>query len=204
MRDDGTDAADTKGPAPDMVALRISLESHHQFLLQHLHIAEQPFQNSIWLIVHALAGSAKLVGHLDPVILEGVVRIHQIPRLRVRKQLRRFTQLPVQFPDKSFDVVFTDALLIYIGPDKIRNVVEEMLRVARKGLLFTEWHFFEPENSDMDGLGIRHCGLWKRDYVALLKNYSSPENVLITKITSDVWPDANWQTVGAFVQVWQK
>mgnify|MGYP001407878881 FL=1 len=109
-----------------------------------------------------------------------------------------------QFQDKSFDVVFTDAMLIYIGPDKIRKVVEEMLRVVQKGLLLTEWHVFESENSDRDGLGIRHCGMWKRDYVTLLKKYSSLEKVLITKITSDIWPDMNWQTVGAFIQVFQK
>lgn len=106
-----------------------------------------------------------------------------------------------QFQDKSFDVVFTDALLIYIGPDKIRKVVEEMLRVARRGLLLTEWHVFEHENSDRNGLGVHHCGLWKRDYTALLSRYLPAENVVITRITSDVWPDRNWQTVGAFVQV---
>ncbi len=40
-----------------------------------------------------------------------------------------------QFQDKGFDIVFTDAVLIYIGRDKIQRVIKEMVRVARKGLI---------------------------------------------------------------------
>ena len=109
-----------------------------------------------------------------------------------------------QFPDNSFDVVFTDALLIFVGPDKIEKVIEEMFRVARKGLLLTEWHIFEHEHHAKNSLGIRQHGMWKRDYTALLKKYSSPERVTITKITEDIWPDMNWQTAGAFIQVFKK
>lgn len=46
-----------------------------------------------------------------------------------------------QFADKSFDVVFTDAVLIYISPDEIKQVIKEMLRIGRV-LVLNEWHTF--------------------------------------------------------------
>lgn len=36
--------------------------------------------------------------------------------------------------DNSMDVVFADAIIIYIGPDKIKNAVKEWVRVARKSI----------------------------------------------------------------------
>lgn len=46
-----------------------------------------------------------------------------------------------RFADKSFDVVFTDAMLIYISPCEIQKVVKEMLRVGRV-LVLNEWHCY--------------------------------------------------------------
>ena len=75
------------------------------------------------------------------------------------------------FKDKSFDIVFTDAVLIYIGPDKIKDVMGEMIRLTRKALILMEWHSFEPERKDLKGLGVYHSGYWIRDYAALLKQF---------------------------------
>jgi ubiquinone/menaquinone biosynthesis C-methylase UbiE len=106
-----------------------------------------------------------------------------------------------QFQDKSFDVVFTDAVLIYIGPDKIKEVIREMVRITRKALILMEWHSFEHERKDPKGLGVYHIGCWKRDYVALLKQFVREEQIHITKVTEDVWPDKNWKEVGAVIEV---
>ena len=102
-----------------------------------------------------------------------------------------------QFEDKSFDVVFTDAVLIYIGPDKIRKVVEEMLRVTRKVLIFLEWHSFD---SKCNPLGV-YVGHWMRDYTALLKEFVSENNIKVTKMPKDLWPDKNWQKWGGVIEV---
>ena len=102
-----------------------------------------------------------------------------------------------QFRDKSFDVVFTDAVLIYIGPDKIRKVVEEMLRVTRKVLIFLEWHSFD---SKCNPLGV-YVGHWMRDYTALLKEFVSENNIKVTKMPKDLWPDKNWQKWGGVIEV---
>ena len=106
-----------------------------------------------------------------------------------------------QFPDKSFDVVFTDAVLIYIGPDKISQVIQDMVRIASKALVLMEWHCFEPSLRDKQALGIRYRGKWQRDYAALLKQFVPEERIEITKITEDVWPDTNWPEVGAVISV---
>jgi SAM-dependent methyltransferase len=106
-----------------------------------------------------------------------------------------------EFQDKTFDIVFTDAVLIYIGPDKIKKVVQEMLRVARRVLILMEWHCFGPECGDPNGLGVYHSGSWKRDYVALLTQFVGAEQIRATKIPQDIWPDKNWTTLGAIVEV---
>jgi ubiquinone/menaquinone biosynthesis C-methylase UbiE len=106
-----------------------------------------------------------------------------------------------QFQDKSFDVVFTDAVLIYIGPDKIKDVMREMVRITRKALILVEWHSFEPKRKDPEGLGVYHRGYWKRDYAALLRKFVLEEQIRVTKITEDIWPDKNWKEVGAVIEI---
>jgi ubiquinone/menaquinone biosynthesis C-methylase UbiE len=102
-----------------------------------------------------------------------------------------------QFRDKSFDVVFTDAVLIYIGPDKIKKVIEEMLRVTRKALIFLEWHCFD---SKCNTLGV-YVGHWMRNYVALLKEFVPEDRIKVTKMPKDLWSDPNWQRWGGVVEV---
>jgi hypothetical protein len=78
-----------------------------------------------------------------------------------------------QFPDNHFDVVCTDAVLIYIGPDKIKKVIEETLRVSRRALILLEWHCF---NSKSNPLGV-YIGHWMRDYVALLNEFVPEDRI---------------------------
>ena len=104
-----------------------------------------------------------------------------------------------QFQDKSFDIVFTDAVLIYIGPDKIKEVMRGMIRIARHALILVERHS-EDEKKDPYGLGIYH-GNWKRDYVALLKQFVREEQIHVTKISEDIWSDKGWSEVGAVIEV---
>ena len=44
-----------------------------------------------------------------------------------------------------------------------------MIRITRKASILVEWPCFEPQSKDPYGLGVYHLGLWRRDYVALLK-----------------------------------
>ena len=106
-----------------------------------------------------------------------------------------------QFQDKSFDVVFIDAVLIYIGPDKIKEVLKEIICITCRAVILMEWHSFEPERKDLYGHGVYYLGCWKRDYVALLKRFVREEEIHVTKITEVIWPDKNWKEVGAIIEV---
>jgi len=101
------------------------------------------------------------------------------------------------FPDNSFDIVFTDAVLIYIGPDKIKKVLQEMMRVTRRSLLLLER--FEVNGKDPQGLGIYSQGLWIRDYVRLLKQFVPEDKINVTRLPEGVWPD--WEGLGAVIEV---
>jgi ubiquinone/menaquinone biosynthesis C-methylase UbiE len=104
-----------------------------------------------------------------------------------------------QYGDKSFDVVFTDAVLIYVGPDKIERVVKELVRIGRKGLVFVEWNVFGPKDSH--GASVFYNGKWMRDYGSLLRQYVSADRIRVTKITKEQWPDKNWSRIGAIIEV---
>lgn len=105
-----------------------------------------------------------------------------------------------QFQDKSFDIVFTDAVLIYIGPDKIKEVIMDLVRITSCALILVEWHI-EDKRKDPDGLGLYYLGNWKRDYVALLKQFVREDAIQVTKISEEMWPDRTWKEVGAVIEI---
>jgi len=134
-----------------------------------------------------------------------------------------------RFANKSFDIVFTDAVLIYISPNEIKKVVKEMLRISRVVIL-NEWHAFKkwlavllneyyyfrlifsrqrlkvlnipfkPKSASL-GFFARH---WVRDYRMLFEEFVPKERILITKLPKEVWNDKSWQQWGAIIEVWSK
>jgi ubiquinone/menaquinone biosynthesis C-methylase UbiE len=99
------------------------------------------------------------------------------------------------FCDKSVDVVFTDAVLMYIGPDRIYSVIGEIIRVARKAIIFNEWHIKSPD-------GRKYIyGHWAYDYQLLLSRYFSPGDVKITKITRELWDNDEWSSFGHVIEL---
>jgi len=106
-----------------------------------------------------------------------------------------------QFADKSFNVTFTNSLLMYIGPDKIRQVITEMLRVTRTALVLLERHCFQPQHGDPGGLGTYRYNAWERDYIALLSQFIPQEQINLSSIPEGVWSDSpRWQETGAVIE----
>lgn len=107
-----------------------------------------------------------------------------------------------RFPGKSFDVVFTYSVLIYVSPDKVKKVIEEMLRVSRQALILVEWHNFAP-NKDPYALGVYdyNLGYWIRDYIALLKRFVEEKQINVIKIPEEIWPEPGWKKFGAVIEV---
>lgn len=137
----------------------------------------------------------------------------------VKLEVGRAQEL-ARFADKSFDVVFTDAVLIYIRPGEIKHVVEEVLRIGHV-IVLCEWQLFKvwlalllngyyclrlkseafKFRSASHGFFVGH---WARDYRVLFKEFVPKENIRITKLPSEVWDDKGWQTWGAIIEVVNK
>lgn len=104
-----------------------------------------------------------------------------------------------KFVDKSVDVVFTDATLMYIGPDKIKTIIEGMIRIARKSLVFNEYHW------DDDSLKPKYYsyydGHWVYDYKALLIRYVLTVSIKISKLPKEVWGGSGWEEFGSMIEV---
>lgn len=85
--------------------------------------------------------------------------------------LQKSSAEKLPFPDQSFDVIFTVAVLSCIGPQKIIPVLQEMKRVARRGFVF-----FEPHRTGEKFQGPKgqvecypNTTYWLRDYRSLLQ-----------------------------------
>lgn len=111
-----------------------------------------------------------------------------------------FTSLG-KIQDRSYDICLTDAVLIYVAPDTIRSAIKELIRIARKAVILVEWHT-DAEYSDKYSLGVYHFGCWKRNYVSLIKNFTSPDKTVIaTKIPKSIWPSQNWEDLGFILEI---
>jgi hypothetical protein len=97
-----------------------------------------------------------------------------------------------QFPDKSIDIVFTDAALICIGPDKIEAVIREILRVTRKALILNEWHSNVSLYSYDDH--------WIYNWKVLLKKFVPEKKIRLTKIPPEIW-SGSWAKYGYTIEV---
>lgn len=91
------------------------------------------------------------------------------------------------FLDKTWDVVIADAVLMYVEPERIEKAIEEMVRVARKGLILVEWH-------DKSVLGKVKDFHWARNYEKLLADRGLEVEKI--KITKDHWPTKTWEENG--------
>lgn len=105
-----------------------------------------------------------------------------------------------RFDDKSIDIVFTDATLLYIGPDKIKKVISEMFRINRKALLFCELHRPCLSQSSYELGGYTRDG-WVRDYKKLLNNFCPDDSITLKKIPKNIWPEGSWPQYGYLINV---
>jgi ubiquinone/menaquinone biosynthesis C-methylase UbiE len=97
-----------------------------------------------------------------------------------------------RFADKSIDVVFSDALFIYIAPDKINQVLKELFRVSNKALIFNELHYG-------NGANAIYKDHWIYDWNELLKNFVKQEQITISRIPQGLWL-GQWQEFGCVIE----
>lgn len=103
------------------------------------------------------------------------------------------------FEDKSFDIVFTDATLLCIGPDKIEKVICEMIRITKKAIIVLEQHI--ENEKDIHGLGVYYKGFYKRNYKNLFQKFIPKEQIYFTKLPKKIWPFEEWEKDGYIIKV---
>ncbi len=97
--------------------------------------------------------------------------------------------------DKSVDIILSDATLIYITPDKIDKVMNEIKRISRNGIVFCEFHC----TSWWKRLWFRwKTGYNSYNYKKLLEKYGYYD-IQIYKIPKEIWPGFPWETMGHII-----
>lgn len=100
--------------------------------------------------------------------------------------------------DRSVDLVLTDATLMYIGSDRIRQTLRELVRVARKGMLLNEWHLFAPPGP-AGQVHRWYDAHWVHDYERLLREVGGVQTVRVEPLPAGLWGPGGWQEYGAVV-----
>lgn len=100
------------------------------------------------------------------------------------------------FGDMSVDIVFTDALLIYIAPDKIERCIREMMRVARQRVVLLELH-----ESRAGARGRYTRDGWIRDFEALLYQIAGQAAVTLTPLPPELRSAGRWPEFGMLIDV---
>jgi protein-L-isoaspartate O-methyltransferase len=99
-----------------------------------------------------------------------------------------------QFSNKYFDIVVTDATLLYIGPDKIKKVLNEALRLAKKRVFLIELY------QETKKLSRYKNGHWIHNFPQIIKTIDPNAEVSTTKIPPDLWGEP-WETFGHLISI---
>lgn len=105
--------------------------------------------------------------------------------------------LKEEFPEKSFDVVLTDATLLMIDmtEKELKEVMGKIINTAKKEIILVEWH---SDNLDFIGKNIKTTIRVVRNYIELL-NMFGIKDVQLKKITEKDWTSKIWQDWGYYI-----
>ena len=96
----------------------------------------------------------------------------------------------------SADVVFTDAMFLYIGPDTIRPAVREMMRVARLRMVLLEMH----QTGSGGGERWTQDG-WVRNYDALFRSLPGVASLRLIPLPAGLRRAGRWPLYGMLIEV---
>jgi len=95
------------------------------------------------------------------------------------------------FTDKSMDVVFTDAVIIYVGKNQIEGVLKEMCRIAKKAIILCEQH--------TDGESF-YNNKWVHNYKETIGKIVPQAEINFTKISETIWT-GDWAKYGYIIEI---
>lgn len=97
------------------------------------------------------------------------------------------------YADHSQDVVLSDAVLMFVAPDRIHQVLAEMIRVARKGLVLNEYHAAGEDRGHFDG------GRWVYDLSGILRQLVPGGAHIDTRVSA--FTGGLWDRYGTLITV---
>lgn len=180
---------------------------HRPYLVSQIE-KQLPFKSVLEVGCHAGANLMLLAKRFPNVTLEGIdINEHfiDVGKEAMAKEGIKNVSLALgtadnlsHFEDKSMDITFTDATLMYVGPDQIMQTLKEIQRVTRKAILFNEWCFEDAHNSQHSVWYYLH---WVHDFKSLLQDLSPSEKVTLIKLPAHLWGKDGWQEYGTLVEV---
>ena len=104
-------------------------------------------------------------------------------------ELGSLTRLP--WDTKNIDVLISDAVLLYVSPQEIDRVMNEIDRVTKKAVILVE-------RGDSSVMGEVRGHTWARNYSVLLEKLGF--KVSVKQLTKELWPGSpNWAKFGIVV-----
>ena len=100
-----------------------------------------------------------------------------------------------RYSDKIFDVTFTSALLMYIGPDKVSRVVNEIVRVTRREIVHLEWAHSKPNHPS----SVYSASHWIHNFNSLYWGFGDLKSERIPD--SGIFTDKLWNKYGTLITV---
>lgn len=95
-----------------------------------------------------------------------------------------------QMKTNSVDIILTDAVLMYLNPEDVKEILKEMLRVSRLGFILCE----------QMSAGSVYVDHWRHDYKDIIKNFTGIKKLSIKKISDEYW-DGDWVKYGFIIEV---
>ena len=97
-----------------------------------------------------------------------------------------------EFHDKSFDVVFSQAVLVFTPPKRINKVISEMIRLSSNVIVFHEYHL------DGAAKGLFVGGRWVYDYYSIIKEYHPQAHISMEESS---FKGGSWDKYGKIIIV---
>lgn len=133
-------------------------------------------------------------------VKQGKVFLQKNNISNVEFSLGKFKNL-TQYKDKSIDILLTDAAFIYLGPEQIKKVLSEMIRIARKAIILYEWQIWDEQVLQAGKYSLYCSGHWVYNYNALFLSFPTVKKVEIEKVAAGIWHDYCWDKYGAIIKV---
>lgn len=103
------------------------------------------------------------------------------------------------FASRSYDLCFSDATLMYLGPDKITKSLQQIARITRKGIILNEW---SRNVAGSEERSLWYDFHWVHDYGSIFRDLFPQSKIRKTKIPPEHWlPGGGWEKYGMLIEV---